>query len=483
MFKKKFYTTRDIADELDIGESTVKFWQDQYHSWISYTVHDNNRWYSKEAVEKLRLIAEGSSTGLGRNEIEDILSQKDPMLTEVDMQLSNNSMKHQMSLDGNIFQVLNNLLEVLAAQQQRIAEAQERRASAEEKKAEALEKSAFAEKLKADAMNNIASALNGKHLGSDIKTFFDKVTERDDPDIDNYSELNDENIQDTDLDFGDLAELIDNQSETEAPIFEDIPEHNNTSDLSADGIDIENFSELIDESVESDIIDDNLSQLVDETAQAVGMDIDDLSQLIDETAQADVMDIDDLSQLVDETAQADGMDIDDLSQLVDETAQADGMDIDDLSQLVDETAQADGMDIDDLSQLVDETVQADGMDIDDLSQLVDESEDAPQPEADNLFDLLDASEQAVDSADAVEPQVKAELKSSQSPEKDDYKSKIIAIIINLKEKEGLSAEEAAQRLNSDGVSPISGKDSWENKTISEIYNYIETVRSGQVSAA
>jgi len=60
---------------------------------------------------------------------------------------------------------------------------------------------------------------------------------------------------------------------------------------------------------------------------------------------------------------------------------------------------------------------------------------------------------------------------------DDYKSKIIALIIQMKEKRGLTIQETTQYLNEKGYKPISEKKAWDDDMVEEIYSQINLVRT------
>ncbi len=171
---------------------------------------------------------------------------------------------------------------------------------------------------------------------------------------------------------------------------------------------------------------------------------------------------------------------------------------DDLSLLVaDESPQ--GRETDDLSQLVEDTPAASPAETDDLSLLTDEkSPDHAPPEPDDLYALVadkqvpepskkatsesatnDLSVLVDDHADTHphnEEEPSAALKPAISPEDDfeKYKADIIRIIIDLKNK-GITPSETCEKFNGEGIKTLSGKAAWSEKTISRIYEYIDSV--------
>jgi cell division protein FtsB len=173
------------------------------------------------------------------------------------------------------------------------------------------------------------------------------------------------------------------------------------------------------------------------------------------TEEVKTEEIDDLSLLLDENSAENG----DVSPGID----SDG--IDDLSLLLDpeEASLLSGSgsesapvnDIDDLSALLDPKDMPE--EIDDLSALLDEN--TIENEIDDLSKLLDPS---------------PETAPQESPE--EYKTKILSRIINLKQKEGLSIEETTEKFNNEGVRTLSGKGKWTTKTIAGIYKYIDSVQ-------
>lgn len=205
------------------------------------------------------------------------------------------------------------------------------------------------------------------------------------------------------------------------------------------------------EAVKTIQMDDDLTDLLD-TPLPRSKEMDDLEDLIDAAAgeQNSETDLDDLSLLVN-TAQkaADAKDLDDLNLLIKEDSGATiSPDLDDLSLLVQPSLTDD---LDDLSRLI-----SDQNGVDNDNKEVAPPKDAP---LDDLTALVDTV-----------PSLKPDISRDQDLEK--YKAAVMKIIMGLK-SDGLSAREAARRLNQDNVDTISKKPEWTVKAMSQIYAFID----------
>ena len=172
-------------------------------------------------------------------------------------------------------------------------------------------------------------------------------------------------------------------------------------------------------------------------------------------APRDVME-DDFPELpVEEEAM---VEMDDLSLLLDPEDTVSMDDMDDLSALLDpEDRISEPEDMDDLSLLLEPSDTLSMDDMDDLSKLIDDELPLPEPVS-----------------AAAPPPVEKPKARAEAPAEEDYKSKILKRIIQMKQKEGLSVEETAQRLNDEGLKTLSGKDHWDVRTIQGIYKYIDS---------
>lgn len=63
-------TIAEISKQLDIPESTVRFYRDRFEDYIPYVGHGRRRRYKREAIEVIRIIAEGMQSQRSAEEIE-----------------------------------------------------------------------------------------------------------------------------------------------------------------------------------------------------------------------------------------------------------------------------------------------------------------------------------------------------------------------------------------------------------------------------
>jgi len=71
--KNKFYTLKEIAEILNVGESTVRYWRDQYSEFLPYTGEGRKKRYPENAVNMLRFTAECVKRGMNSDEIKKAL--------------------------------------------------------------------------------------------------------------------------------------------------------------------------------------------------------------------------------------------------------------------------------------------------------------------------------------------------------------------------------------------------------------------------
>jgi DNA-binding transcriptional MerR regulator len=390
MFEKNYYTLRGVADELNTGESTIQYWQDQYHSWIPCKDNEKEKWYPRQAIGILRFIIESANSGMTEGDIEKALSIRYPMMKESykqEIPISSVESGMQVMHGDAVSGVLKGLLEDLSRQQMRIADAQERRVAAEERKASAMEKRAAAQKLMADALNNLSFALQhavipgSRGLSRSILNHGTSI-----PDEDSAGQIED----DQGMDAPDEEEL-----------------------------DIEMQERVV-------------KSLLDDVS-----DLDDLSELLTDSSQESVSKPDDLSELLEGLEEKAASDLDDLSDLITSSSAEPESEPDDLSEL--------------LTGSSEETVS----------------------EPDDLSELLESP-----SADSAEEEQAAALPDEQTKKiPGDYKSKIIALIIQLKEKKGMGIDDVTDYMNAKGYKTISGKEKWDSRTITRIFEHVKTIRS------
>lgn len=70
------YTLRAIARALDLPESTVRYYRDQFEPYLPADGRGRRRRYGEDAVRRLRRIADGFASGQRREEIEVTLAQE-----------------------------------------------------------------------------------------------------------------------------------------------------------------------------------------------------------------------------------------------------------------------------------------------------------------------------------------------------------------------------------------------------------------------
>ncbi|MFN2356180.1 MAG: hypothetical protein ABR534_00385 [Desulfotignum sp.] len=206
------------------------------------------------------------------------------------------------------------------------------------------------------------------------------------------------------------------------------------------------------EAVKTIQMDEDLTDLLD-TPPLQSEQMDDLGDLIDAASceQNNETDLDDLSLLVDTAQKTEAAkDLDDLNELFKDDPGANiSADLDDLSLLVQPSLTDD---LDDLSRLISDRNGADT----DTKEIAPPEEDIP---LDDLTTLVDTS-----------PSLKPDVSRDQDLEK--YKAAVMKIIMGLK-SQGVSASQAARRLNQDNVETISKKPEWTDKAISQIYAFID----------
>jgi DNA-binding transcriptional MerR regulator len=72
--KKSLLTIAEIAKELNMPESTVRYYRDRFINYIPFTGKGRGRRYRRETIDILRFIAEGFNRSLNAAEIEEGLS-------------------------------------------------------------------------------------------------------------------------------------------------------------------------------------------------------------------------------------------------------------------------------------------------------------------------------------------------------------------------------------------------------------------------
>lgn len=70
----KYYSIADIAKELNLPESTVRYYRDRFKNYVPGTKKGQRKFYDDQALEALRIIAEGLRKGETAATVEDHLS-------------------------------------------------------------------------------------------------------------------------------------------------------------------------------------------------------------------------------------------------------------------------------------------------------------------------------------------------------------------------------------------------------------------------
>ncbi len=80
----KLLTIREIAQQLNLAESTIKGWRDRYPEYMPTVTIGRYPKYEPEALEIFKIIGDGISNGLQRREIAEQLSAKYAINTGAD---------------------------------------------------------------------------------------------------------------------------------------------------------------------------------------------------------------------------------------------------------------------------------------------------------------------------------------------------------------------------------------------------------------
>ena len=113
---KSLLTIAEIAKELDMPESTVRYYRDRFIKYIPFTGKGRGRRYRRETIDILRFIAEGFNRSLNAAEIEEGLAlmvarnidveketaattaaaQQQPNLNEISIQINMDEQFHEL---------------------------------------------------------------------------------------------------------------------------------------------------------------------------------------------------------------------------------------------------------------------------------------------------------------------------------------------------------------------------------------------------
>lgn len=99
MADETLLTLKELAAELGLPESTVRYYRDQYIDQIPSVGTGRRRRYPREAVAILRSIAESYATGGNRSTIEHGVPPRVPVAPVVGSESSQHTMEHVTNLD------------------------------------------------------------------------------------------------------------------------------------------------------------------------------------------------------------------------------------------------------------------------------------------------------------------------------------------------------------------------------------------------
>jgi DNA-binding transcriptional MerR regulator len=74
----KLYTIKELAQELDVGESTVRYWRDRYGDFLPSVGQGRKKRYRSTAVDVLRFIQERANRSETAVDIKEALSREFP---------------------------------------------------------------------------------------------------------------------------------------------------------------------------------------------------------------------------------------------------------------------------------------------------------------------------------------------------------------------------------------------------------------------
>jgi hypothetical protein len=298
----------------------------------------------------------------------------------------------------------------------------------------------------------------------------------------------------------DLSELIDDPG---TPAVEAV---DNGNDIPSDTVEpesldlLDDLSDLLDDAEDiSDEIED-LDNLLKGSTEEVQTDMDDLAELLTDSGDVSEAAVDDLDDLLQSSSEEIQTDLDDLTELLGGPETPPTAENEDAAELLQSATEDTALSPDDLSELLEASegkapvedshtesaTEADSSMLDDLSALVadDRQESASpietsadSPLAEQQEPAAEPSSDASAAGGAASPEAAAQTPAPAQKLPGEYKSKIIALIIQLKEKKGMDIDAVTEYMNQKGYQTLSGKGKWTAATITQIFEHIETVRS------
>lgn len=143
---KKLLTIADIAKELNIPESTARYYRDNFIDYIPSVGEGRKKRYRPETIEVLRFIAQGFKNKLTAMEIENGLSQMFPRNIDIEdtnaitttavQQQSENEIKQYAQQLQLALEQMSKTMEIIADQKEEITELRKHIAEIEKKQEE-----------------------------------------------------------------------------------------------------------------------------------------------------------------------------------------------------------------------------------------------------------------------------------------------------------------------------------------------------------
>ncbi|WEZ10427.1 MerR family transcriptional regulator (plasmid) [Priestia flexa] len=140
---KKLMTIAEVAKELDIPESTARYYRDSFIDYIPSVGEGRKKRYRSETVEVLRFIAEGFKRKLTATEIENGLSQMFPRNFDIEQPTAVTTAAAQQQAENDVkqyalqlqiaFEQMGKTMQVIADQKEEIAELRKHVADVEKK--------------------------------------------------------------------------------------------------------------------------------------------------------------------------------------------------------------------------------------------------------------------------------------------------------------------------------------------------------------
>jgi DNA-binding transcriptional MerR regulator len=107
---KSTFTAKDISGQLDIPESTVRYWRDRYQEYIPTTGQGRKKRFQPDALEVFQFLSDVTQTLTSADDIVRALSDRFSQIVEVSLegtaeqqQNNNNAATQQLPVPANDF--------------------------------------------------------------------------------------------------------------------------------------------------------------------------------------------------------------------------------------------------------------------------------------------------------------------------------------------------------------------------------------------